>query len=172
MQQQHDSTLDKLMLQRKSLEALAFSFTKNIEDAHDLVQDTMLKAIRFAPTYRDGTNYKAWLTTILRNTFINAYRKKIREASIVSVSCDFTSVQLFGSSSKNGAVTKCTIDDIRTALNKLRPEVSVPFIKYFEGYKYQEIAETMNLPIGTIKTRIHQARIELKKILKMYAYDF
>lgn len=162
----------ELYLYKDSLRSFAFSFTKDADDADDLVQDTLLKAIHYAAKFKDGTNLKGWLYTILKNTFINSYRRKTKINSLVSVTDEITSDQLKFSASNNRGENKCMMDDIHKALDKLQPEYYIPFIKYFEGYKYHEIAEELRIPIGTVKTRIHAARGILKNNLKMYQEQF
>lgn len=153
---------------RSSLQSFALTFTKNYEDAQDLVQDTLVRAIRYENLFQKGTNLKSWLYTILKNTFINSYRKNARASEIFSVCEEISSSQLKGSSSRNLGENKCMMEDIQYALRTLDPEHYIPFIKYFEGYKYHEIAAEMKIPLGTVKTRIHVARGILKKKLKMY----
>lgn len=162
----------ELYVHREALRAFAFSFTKDNDDADDLVQDTLLKAIHYAQKFQEGTNLKGWLYTILKNTFINNYRRKTKINSFVSVTDDISSEQLKFSASRNKGEGQCTMDDIHKALNKLQPEYYIPFMKYFEGYKYHEIAEELHIPIGTVKTRIHVARGILKNNLKMYKEQF
>ncbi|WP_316803290.1 RNA polymerase sigma factor [Pedobacter nototheniae] len=152
-----------------SLRMHALNFTKDLEDANDLVQDTMLKAIRFYQNFQEGTNIKGWLFVIMKNTFINNYRKITKSKSLVTQDEEISSANLMYSAEQNGSVGKLIIDDIQKALDKLPDVYSVPFIKYFEGYKYHEIAETLDIPLGTVKTRIHVAREMLKKYLKTYA---
>ena len=154
---------------KDSLFSFAFSFTKDIDDANDLFQETMLKAINYSSQFKEGTNLKAWLYTIMRNTFINNYRKSSKTDRIMTVTDDLTSDKLFLSASMNGSEGKFVMDDIYKALEKLQPEYYTPFIKYFEGYKYHEIADELNIPIGTVKTRIHVARQILKKQLRIYS---
>jgi len=154
---------------RGSLQQFAINFTKNSEDASDLVQDTMIKAIRYSYLYKEGTNLKGWLFTILKNTFINDYRKAVRKQAVVD---DLTSQHLQVSASTNNSTNKFIREDINLALSSLQPEYSVPFLRYFEGYKYHEIAEEMNMPIGTVKTRIHIARKLLKANLTMYSEEY
>jgi RNA polymerase sigma factor (sigma-70 family) len=162
------SELGKL---RSSLRFFAMSFTKNREDADDLVQDTFLKAIRYSDKFEKGTNLKGWLYMILKNTFINDYRRKSRHQNFVDESTALSGDYMLNSY-KNLGINKCLNDDIHKALKMLPKEYSYPFIRYFEGYKYHEIAKELNIPIGTVKTRIHGARIVLKKTLKMYRNDF
>jgi RNA polymerase sigma factor (sigma-70 family) len=154
---------------KDSLFSFAFSFTKDTDDANDLFQETMLKAINYSSQFKEGTNLKAWLYTIMRNTFINNYRKSSKTDRIMTVTDDLTSDKLFLSASMNSSEGKFVMDDIYKALEKLQPEYYIPFIKYFEGYKYHEIADDLKIPIGTVKTRIHVARQILKKQLRIYS---
>lgn len=153
---------------RSCLESFAMKFTRDVEDANDLVQDTLIKAIRYHKMYKQGTNLRGWLYTIMRNTFINEYRRDSRRNAIIETSEDLSSYQLKDSATNNHGVHKFVMEDINKAMEKLQPEYSVPFLRYFEGYKYHEIAEELNIPIGTVKTRIHMARQALKSQLKMY----
>ncbi len=155
-----------------TLKSFAYNFTKDHEDANDLVQDTLLKAINYAAQFKEGTNFKGWLYTIMRNTFINNYRRTARTHSIISVNEEIPSSQLQYSATNNASDGKFVMQDINKALDKLQPEYATPFIKYFEGYKYHEIADMLNIPIGTVKTRIHIARQILKNNLKMYISEF
>ncbi|SDZ82002.1 RNA polymerase sigma factor [Pedobacter hartonius] len=146
----------------------AFGFTKNYDDADDLVQDTFVKAIRYANLYTEGSNMQAWLYTILRNTFINNYRKSTMRNKIIDVAEDFTSFQLLKSSATNRGIDRLMSEDINKAFRMLPDVYSVPFLRYFEGYKYCEIAVELGIPLGTVKTRIHVARKLLQSTLKMY----
>ncbi|RDC58148.1 RNA polymerase sigma factor [Pedobacter chinensis] len=154
-----------------SLRLHALNFTKDVEDANDLVQDTMLKAIRFYQNFEEGTNFKGWLFVIMKNTFINNYRKNTKAKILITQDDDISSANLLLSAEKNGSVSKMIVDDIQKALDHLPEAYSIPFIKYFEGFKYHEIADELQIPLGTVKTRIHVAREMLKKYLKMYAKD-
>lgn len=152
---------------KNSLSFFALSFTKNKDDAEDLVQDTLLKAVRYADKFEAGTNLKGWLYMILKNTFINEYRKRTRQKSFMEESMALSADYQVNSAGNLG-FNRCVNDDIHKALKMLPYDYYYPFIKYFEGYKYHEIAEELNIPIGTVKTRIHGARVLLKKNLKMY----
>jgi len=154
-----------------SLQSFALNFTKDIEDANDLVQDTMLKAVTYYSKFKEGTNLKGWLFTIMKNTFINNYRRLVKTNTLITQSDEISSSNLAYSATKNESDSKFIIGDINKALSTLQPEYYVPFMKYFEGYKYHEIAEILDIPIGTVKTRIHVARQILKKYLKTYSKD-
>jgi RNA polymerase sigma factor (sigma-70 family) len=157
-----------VMRQAGSLKMYALHFTHDSEDANDLVQDTLLKAITYYNKFKEGTNLKGWLYTIMKNTFINNYRRFIKISAFVTKSEDISSSNLLFSSSKNQGESKFVMDDISRALDKLPAEYYVPFIRYYEGHKYHEIADYLNIPIGTVKTRIHVARKLLKKSLRPY----
>lgn len=152
---------------KEKLWSFAMSYTHNADDADDLVQDTFLKAIRYAENFKQGTNLKAWLFMILKNTFLNNYRKKNLVKKIMNDQADL-SLRFGIKGSENLGMGKCVMDDIHTALKNLQSQYAIPFFRYFEGYKYHEIAEELNIPIGTVKTRIHIARGNLKSNLKMY----
>lgn len=168
-----DLTLnDQICSHRNCLESFAMKFTRDVEDANDLVQDTIVKAIRYHAQYQPGTNLRAWLFTIMRNTFINDYRKQSRKVSLIDTSEELSSFQLRKSADRNNGEGKFMLEDINKALEKLLPEHRIPFLRYFEGFKYQEIADELNIPIGTVKTRIFMARQMLKHQLKMYSDQF
>lgn len=154
--------------QAPSLKIYALRFTHDTDDANDLVQDTLLKAITYFNKFKEGTNLKGWLYTIMKNTFINNYRRFIKISSFVTKTDEISSQQLSYSANYNQGENKFVMDDIKNALSKLQSEYYVPFTMYFEGYKYYEIAEHLTIPIGTVKTRIHVARKMLKQDLKVY----
>ncbi len=157
---------------RPFLVQFAFKFTHNFDDADDLVQDTMVKAMYFAALYKDGTNLKGWLFTIMKNTFINNYRSLVRRRKVVELAEDLTSIQLVTSASGNQGLNKFVQEDIDRAMGTLEPDYYIPFNRYSEGFKYHEIAEELGIPIGTVKTRIHIARKMLRISLKMYNQEF
>ncbi|MRX47885.1 RNA polymerase sigma factor [Pedobacter puniceum] len=157
-----------VMRQASSLKMYALHFTHDADDANDLVQDTMLKAITYYNKFKEGTNLKGWLYTIMKNTFINNYRRFVKINTFVTKTDEISSSQLSYSATVNGGEPKFVMDDIKKALSRLQEEYYVPFTMYFEGYKYHEIADHLAIPIGTVKTRIHVARKLLKKSLKAY----
>lgn len=152
-----------------SLKSHALKFTNDVEDANDLVQDTLVKAIRFYKNFQEGTNIKGWLFVIMRNTFINNYRRITKTRSLITQTDEISSINLVHSATKNQAEGKFVVGDINKALASLPEAYHTPFIKYFEGYKYHEIADMLDIPLGTVKTRIFVARDMLKKYLKTYA---
>jgi RNA polymerase sigma factor (sigma-70 family) len=155
-----------------ALHSHAMQFTKDPDEAKDLVQDTLLKGIRFCHNFDQGTNIKGWLYIIMRNTFINNYRSNKKRNEMVTTEEEISSAQLLKSSSRNASESGFVISDIQRALNSIPPALSIPFQRYFEGYKYHEIADELDIPLGTVKTRIHQARLELKKYLKNYRGNY
>lgn len=162
----------ELYLHKPALQNFAMGFTRDLDDANDLVQDTLLKAINYANNFQDGTNLKGWLYTIMRNIFINNYRRQAKRSALIDTSEELSANQLLKSASDNNAANKFVGDDLYKALGNLEPQYYTPFIKYFEGFKYHEIAEEMAIPIGTVKTRIHVARQLLKKALTMYKDEY
>ena len=159
-----------VMHQASSLKIYALHFTHDADDANDLVQDTILKAITYYNKFKEGTNLKGWLYTIMKNTFINNYRRFVKINTFVTKTDEISSSQLSYSATVNGGEPKFVMDDIKRALSKLQQVYYVPFTMHFEGYKYHEIADHLAIPIGTVKTRIHVARKLLKKSLKAYDY--
>jgi RNA polymerase sigma factor (sigma-70 family) len=151
-----------------AMRIFAMKFTQDLDNANDLVQDTMVKAIRHFDQFEGNTNIKGWLFTIMRNTFINSYRKGARTRDMVTQAEDITYENLAYSATSNEAENDFVMGDIKGALAKLPLQFSVPFVRYVEGYKYHEIADELKIPLGTVKTRIHEARKHLSKMLKTY----
>ncbi|MGM9479451.1 RNA polymerase sigma factor [Pedobacter sp. GSP4] len=155
-------------LHASSLRSHALNFTKDYDDANDLLQETFLKATRFVSKFKDGTNMKGWLFVIMKNTFINNYKRTLKARERTVQEEEITSANLFYSATTNGSVGSFALQDINLALAMLPQKYAIPFIRYFEGYKYHEIADELQLPLGTVKTYIYEARIQLKKYLKQY----
>jgi RNA polymerase sigma factor, sigma-70 family len=155
----------------ESLRGYALHFTRDDEDANDLVQDTMLKAVTYHGRFKEGTNLKGWLYTIMKNTFINNYRRFIKTSALVSQSDEIPNAHLLHSAASNAGESKFVMEDIKGAMAELADDYYTPFSMYFEGYKYHEISEHLRIPIGTVKTRIHVARRIMKKTLDAYRYE-
>lgn len=157
----------KLEKQVKELKPYALKLTQNTADTEDLIQETLLKALTNQSKFKQGTNLKAWLYTIMRNIFINDYRKKVRKPVIA----DTTEGQFLLNSSKvvsNTAEKTMAKDAIMMNIRKLNISYRIPFMLYYKGYKYDEIAHKMKLPVGTVKSRIFFARKQLKEVLKEF----
>lgn len=163
------SEFNNLILQHTdSLRSYAVQFTRDQEDSQDLLQDTMLKAILYSGKFKEGTNLKGWLYTIMKNTFINNYRRIVKSNTFIDRTEELSSPQLLKSSSTNGGENSFVRRDIQNAVEGLIKDHSTPFTMYFEGYRYHEISDALTIPIGTVKTRIHMARKLLKNQLKTY----
>ena len=159
-----------------ALNSFALKMTNDMDDAGDLVQDTLLKAFRFFDKFEKGTNAKAWLFQILKNSFINNYRKNSREPNRV----DYDDVQNFYESIKadevksthyeNDAFSDVLDDEIAHALSLLPDDFrTIVFLSDIEGYTYEEISDFMDCPIGTVRSRLHRARKMLYTLLYQYA---
>lgn len=154
----------------KSLKPFALRLTKDSEDANDLLQDTLVKAFLNRDKYADGTNLKAWLYTIMKNTFITNYQRMVRRNTFIDTTDNLHFINSSESLVENNAYSQFAMEDINGAIDSLEDTFKNPFMMYFNGFKYHEIAQKLNIPIGTVKNRIHIARKELKDKLKIYAY--
>ncbi len=141
----------------------AFMLTSNREDAYDLLQDTTLKALDNQDKYADNTNFKGWVFTIMRNIFINNYRRASRAATIVDTTENLYHLNLSQDSGFAAPEGSFSAQEITDAINSFSDEYRVPFSMHVAGYKYNEIAEKMNLPLGTVKSRIFFARKKLQE---------
>jgi RNA polymerase sigma-70 factor (ECF subfamily) len=161
-----------------SMYNFAFRLTLDEDDAKDLVQDTYLKAFRFINSFEKGTNAKAWLFRILKNSFINDFRKKSREPSKV----DYQEVETFYNSEefdteieatsdlRSEAVQDLIGDEVATAINSLEVDFRIAIILCdIEGFTYEEMSKILDIPIGTVRSRLHRARGLLKEKLSEYA---
>lgn len=146
------------------LKGFAIHFTKNTEDAEDLIQDTLFKALRYKDHFQDGTNFKGWLYTIMRNIFINGYkRKKLQQQVSQAAQQDFIMNSIPSEDAVNGGMD---YQEMTKSIANLPQEYKKPFQMYLDGYHYDEIAQNMEIPIGTVKSRIFHARQKLMQTLK------
>ncbi len=161
-----------------SMYNFAYRLTFDEDEAKDLVQDTYLKAYRFISSFQQGTNAKAWLYRILKNSFINDYRKKSKQPSKV----DYQEVEQYYNSEDTPSestldlrleTTKDMIgDEITNALNSLAIDFrTVIILCDLEGFTYEEMAKILDIPIGTVRSRLHRARNLLREKLSSYAYS-
>ncbi|MCI4670872.1 MAG: RNA polymerase sigma factor [Bacteroidia bacterium] len=151
-----------------SLKPIAYKLTRDSEEANDLIQETLLKAIANREKFTDGTNLKAWLYTIMKNTFITNYHRLVKRKTFIDTTDNLHFINSSKHITENAAGTKLAMDEINDAIKDLSYEYKTPFLMHFKGYKYFEIADILNIPIGTVKNRIHIARKELKGKLKSY----
>jgi len=150
------------------LRPFAINLTKDHESAKDLFQETLFRALSNKDKYNVGTNIKAWLYTIMRNIFINDYRKRSKQSVINdSTPNDFiidqTHIKVL-----NQGITNLNMREVNQMIFDLPELFRIPFNLYFEGYKYNEIADELGEPLGTIKSRIHFARKILKQKIERY----
>ncbi len=154
---------NNLMALQANMLNFAYMLTSNRDDAYDLLQDTTLKALDNQDKYTDNTNFKGWVFTIMRNIFINNYRRATRAATIVDTTDNLYHLNLSQESGIETPEGSFGAGEISDAINEFPDEYRIPFSMHVAGYKYNEIAEKMNLPLGTIKSRIFQARHRLQE---------
>ena len=150
------------------LKPFAFTLTRDNETAKDLMQETLFRALANKDKYNVGTNIKAWMYTIMRNIFINDYRKKSRQNTMFDSTPNDFLLNHNQTAVANAAEVTLKLKDIQAAIHDLPEIFKHPFVLYFEGYKYNEIANLLNEPLGTIKSRIHFARKLLKEQMSRY----
>ncbi|KYP15106.1 MULTISPECIES: RNA polymerase sigma factor [unclassified Flavihumibacter] len=144
------------------LRPFAITLTRDNEAAQDLFQETMYRAIANREKYNVGTNIKAWLYTIMRNIFINNYRRKAKQNTIFDHTPNDFLLNYNQATTANAAEANLKMKEIQGYIHKLPEIFRNPFLLYFDGFKYHEIADMLGEPLGTIKSRIHFARKLLK----------
>lgn len=151
---------------QEELLRFAYKLTTDREEANDLLQETSLKALDNEDKYTPDTNFKGWMYTIMRNLFINNYRKAVRDQTYVDQTDNLfylnQSIDLADESTESSHDLK----EIRRIVNALPKEYRIPFAMYVSGFKYREIAEKLGLPLGTVKSRIYFTRQKLQQELK------
>ncbi len=168
---------EEFLPQIDALYTFAYHLTYNEEDANDLVQETYLKAYRFIDKYKEGTNAKAWLFKILKNAFINQYRRKTKQPTQV----DYEDITSYQESDEESSIAgyadlreemfqSMMGDEITNAINALPVDFRVVILLCdIEGFTYEEISKILDIPIGTVRSRLHRARNMLKDKLREYA---
>jgi RNA polymerase sigma-70 factor (ECF subfamily) len=155
-----------------SLNAFAYNLTKNSDDAKDLFQETAFRAITNRDKFRPGTNFKAWLFTIMKNIFINNYRKRVKKNTIIDNTDNLYFINSGDSSIGNDAGRNILLKELNKMIERLDDSIKKPFMMHYVGYKYQEIADELELPLGTVKSRIFFARKALKDQIKVHYGDY
>ncbi|MEE1220232.1 MAG: RNA polymerase sigma factor [Bacteroidales bacterium] len=156
---------NQLVESESVLENFAYSLTHNPDEAKDLVQETFLKALLHKKAYKEGTNLRAWLFTIMKNTFINNYRRNKKVQSVITKEDSTPWINNISGNVIYQADHNTKYTQIVMLINSLPEEQKIPFEMMNQGYKYWEIAEKFNIPIGTVKSRIFLARQKLNQLL-------
>lgn len=156
----------------KFLRPFAMKLTRNAEDADDLIQETLLKALSNREKFMEGTNLKAWLYTIMKNTFITDYHRNVKRNTFIDSTENLHYLNSGSTRVYNDAESTFISKNIEEAMVKIKDEYRQPFMMYFTGFKYHEIADMLRIPIGTVKNRIHIARKELKTMLSVYEHAY
>lgn len=160
-----DEISDYLVSNRTEMYRWAYRLTRNYDDAQDLLQSTLLCALKSVGMYTEENNISGWLYTIMRNVFFNNTRHSTRCCCMTKdeiehvMPCDEVSMECSGD-------TVFAVGDIQRAVDMLDKTYKIPMSLYLSGYKYQEIAEKMGIPLGPVKSRIHASRVQLQKELK------
>lgn len=154
--------LDKV---QNLLFAFALRLTRSKDDAKDLMQETAMRAYRHRDKFTLGTNFKSWISTIMRNTFINAYRKEKNRKNVNQPIEDFSFAIENTNVIPNKGEHDIRLNELTKMLDSVGKLYSVPFLMFYRGYEYQEIAAHLNIPIGTVKSRIFFCRKRMKEKL-------
>lgn len=152
---------------KPSLNSFAMNLTKNVNDAEDLYQETAFRAYTNRDKFNPGTNFKAWSFTIMKNIFINNYRRKSKMNTIMDNTDNDFYINSGSQKVSNGGESKMLMDELESMIDSLDIEIRQPFMMHYKGFKYQEIADDLNLPLGTVKSRIFFARKALKNKIKL-----
>lgn len=159
---------EQLLGLQDRLYSFALSMTENREDAKDLLQETTLRVLDNQDKFVEDTNFKAWVFTLMRNIFINNYRKLVREQRFVTPADELYQLNIPAGSGYSSPESLVSIGEMNDAVKNLEDEIRAPFLLHVLGFKYCEIAEKLNIPIGTVKSRIFLARKQLMVKLKEF----
>lgn len=146
----------------------AYSLTSNRDDAYDLVQETTLKVLDSTDKYSEKSNFRGWVLTIMRNLFINEYRRTVRHGVVNDYSDEQYMINTVSEDRSDTPEDSYSVEEIVEVIKSLPAEYSEPFRLMVRGYQYQEIADTLGLPLGTVKSRIFFARKRLQNLLADY----
>ncbi|MBR8537197.1 RNA polymerase sigma factor [Carboxylicivirga mesophila] len=156
----------RLLSMQDKLLYFALSLTANDEDARDLLQETTLKALTYRDQFVNNTNFKAWVFTIMKNTFINNYRRVQKTRSTFDSTEDAIRAAYKRNYASETPENVYAVMEMNSKVEKLDDEFRIPFKMHTQGFKYKEIAEKLDLPIGTVKSRIFFTRKKLQEMLK------
>lgn len=159
-----------LLGQQEKLLIYAIRLTSDPDNAQDLVQETFLKALTYSDKFTQNTNFKGWVFTIMKNTFINNYRRKMKTKNAFGTNANEFQLNIVKDKGYPSPESIYNSKEITKCIDALEDAYKVPFSLFLEGFKYKEIAEKLNMPLGTIKSRIFFSRKKLEKLLKDYAH--
>lgn len=168
--------MDKIEFSKKfeqhktKLYGFAMKLTRNHEDAKDLIQETVYRAYKNIDNFRPGSNFKSWITTIMRNTFINKYRKDQRRFNLENYLEATRHQRLAEEIVQNQGESNQLLEELEEMMDALKGDLKYSFMLKFRGYKYEEIAKKLNLPLGSVKSKIFYAKKELRKMIQ-HAYQ-
>lgn len=169
MKMSNKQTLEQdLVLMQSNMLSYALTLTSNKDEAQDLTQEATLKALTNIDKYYDNVNFKGWVFTIMHNIFVNNYRRFMRIQTTIENPENLYNLNIPQSSGFNTPEGRYTYMEIMSVINNFADEYKIPFTLHFRGYKYDEIAKKLGLPLGTVKSRIFFARKRLQEILKDY----
>jgi RNA polymerase sigma-70 factor, ECF subfamily len=153
------------------LHSFAVRLTNDETDAQDLVQETAYKAFKYRAMYQPQTNLRAWLMTIMRNTFINNYRQRKRRQTLSDNTTNDYLLNCGPNTVVNAAPAAITFDELFAEVEQLEDWLRIPFLMHYQGFKYEEIADELQIPLGTVKSRIFFARKKLKESVRLLYKD-
>lgn len=162
---------DKLISLQNNMMNFALTLTSNREEAKDLLQETTLRALDNKEKYYENVNFKGWVFTIMHNIFVNNYRRVVRSQTIIDQTENLYHLNMPQNSGFDTPEGAYTTSEILKVINSFSDEYKVPFSMHVSGYKYEEIAQQLKLPIGTVKSRIFFARKRLQELLADYKFQ-
>ncbi|PVZ08800.1 RNA polymerase sigma-70 factor (ECF subfamily) [Porphyromonas loveana] len=157
---------EKLLGLQDNMRNFALTLTANRDDAEDLLQDTTLRVLNNEEKFVDNVNFKGWVLTVMRNIFINNYHKLVRSQTVIDANSDPYNVPVLNEGGEDTPEGTMAIKEITAAIASLSDALKEPFSMYVSGYKYNEISDTLGIPLGTVKSRIFLARQELQQQLR------
>ena len=163
---ENSKIINKIVAMQPELMSFAFKLTANQDSANDLVQDSILKALDNTQKFIRQENFKGWMYTIMRNIFINNYRKVVRDQTFIDRTDNLYHLNLPQDAGFESTEKAYDLKEMHRVVNTLPKEYKVPFAMHVSGFKYREIAEKLNLPLGTVKSRIFFTRQKLQEELK------
>ncbi|MDO5036164.1 MAG: sigma-70 family RNA polymerase sigma factor [Porphyromonas sp.] len=162
---------NKLVDLQDNMLSFALSLTSDMEEAEDLRQETSLKVLNSQDKFRENSNFKGWVFTIMRNLFLNNYHRLVRTYKIFDTNADLTYMGAHEDSEGLGTPEhEVSLHEINKAIEALNDDLKIPFSLYTSGYKYREISEMLDIPLGTVKSRIFFARKQLQDSLSEYSH--